>query len=160
MVSSISGASNVNYAALKQVQQSPQERFAASDTDGNDSLSLEEYKSFAPDFVQDIEGSFTQIDSDGDGGLTDSELKAFAESSGGPKGPPPSGGAGVQNSTSASIIEALLTELSEEDEDIFSAIDADGDDEISDEELQASVEAIEQSFLSTLLNAQEESLAA
>lgn len=165
MVSAIGGASSFSFAALKQTQQNPQERFSASDTDGSSGLSLEEYANFAPDFIQDIEGSFTQIDSDGSGDLTDAELESFAESQGGrpPRGGPPPGGGGPGGAGAAatnSIIQELLAEAAESDEDFFNALDVNEDGTVSSEELQSGEDQLISSFLNTLLAAQEDSLAA
>ena len=173
MVSSVGGVSSYSYASIRQTQQNPQERFAASDTDGSNSLSLEEYSNFAPDFVLDIESSFNEIDYDGNGELTDSELSTFAQSQssqgasegvsgappGGPPPPPPGGGAsGTEESTS--LIEELLSSASEEDSEIFDILDTDEDGEVSDEELKAGAQQVMNEFMNSLLAAQEEYAAA
>ena len=120
MVSAVGGSSSYNLASLQQTQRSsPQERFSTADADSSNGLSVEEYANFAPDFVDDIEGSFNNIDSDGDGSLTESELQSFAESEGlqggrppGGKPPPPQGGSSSEEETS--LLETLLSEYTSE----------------------------------------------
>ncbi len=121
MVSAVGGSSSYNLASLQQTQRSsPQERFSAADADSSNSLSVEEYANFAPDFVDDIEGSFNNIDSDGDGSLTEAELQSFAESEGvqggrppGGRPPPPQSGSSSEEEET-SLIETLLSEYSAE----------------------------------------------
>lgn len=131
MVSAVGGASSVNFQALQQTQRiTPQERFASSDADGSGGLSLEEFSSFAPDFIEDIESSFTQIDSDGDGSLTETELEAYAESQGlrGDRPPPPPRGSesSVAEEEQISLVDALLSEYTSEEQatinEFFSAL--------------------------------------
>lgn len=144
MVSAVGGSSGFSLASLQQTQRpSPQERFASADADSSSGLSVEEYANFAPDFVEDIESSFTQIDSDGDGSLTEAELQSFAESEGLQGGPPPGGGpppppsgGGSSEETTASLIDELLEEYSIEEQSTIT------------------------SFFTSLLSAQEESQAA
>lgn len=145
MISAIGGASSFSLSSLQQVQRpNPQERFTSADADSSGGLSVDEYSNFAPDFVKDIEGSFTQIDSNGDGSLTETELQSFAESEGlqggrppggGGSPPPPPSGSSSEEETS-SILTGLLSEYtSQEQENITS-------------------------FFTSLLSAQEEALAA
>lgn len=138
MVSSV-GSSSISLASLQQTQRSsPQERFATADTDSSGGLSVEEYASFAPDSVEDIDASFTEIDSDGDGLLTETELQAFAESEGlegGPPPPPPPSDTASEETTET-IFEELFSEYTTEEQTTIT------------------------SFLTSLLSAQEEFLAA
>ncbi len=129
MVSAVGGASSFSAQSLQQAQrQTPQERFTTSDTDSSGGLSLEEYSSFAPDFVEDIEGSFTNIDSDSDGSLTEAELKSFADaqSAEGGRPPPPPQGGSSEDSDEASLIEELLSDFSADEQqtinEFFSAL--------------------------------------
>jgi Ca2+-binding EF-hand superfamily protein len=170
MVSAIGGASaSLNYASIKQTQQSPQERFSVSDVDGSGELSLQEYSdSFVPSHVSDVEGSFTQIDYDGNGSLSYEELGQFAQENnlgggqqaGGPPpggGPPPSGGA--SSSEEASVLEELLAEAAEESEDLLALLDSDEDGTISQSELKTGTDQLISSFLNSLLSVQEEATA-
>ena len=173
MVSAICGASSsLNYASIKQAQQSPQDRFSLSDADGSGELSLQEYSdSFVPSHVSDVEGSFTQIDYDGNGSLSYEELGQFAqennlgggEQAGGPPpggGPPPSGGGGgVSSSDEESLLEELLEEAAEESEDLLALLDSDEDGTISQSEIKTGTDELISSFLNSLLSAQEEATA-
>lgn len=168
MVSAISGASsNLNYAAIKQAQQSPQERFSASDVDGNGELSAAEYDSFVPSNVSDVEGSFTQIDYNANGSLSYEELGQFAKEQGldggRPAGPPPGGGpppsGGAQSVDEASLLEELLAEAAEDEKDLLALLDANNDGSLSETELKTGADQLVSNFLNSLLSAQEESAA-
>jgi Ca2+-binding EF-hand superfamily protein len=157
MISGISGG--VDFSTIKQtMQERAQQRFAASDADSSGTLSLEEYQSFVPDFVEDIDGSFTQIDADNSGDLSEAELQTFAESHQGGRPPPPPGG--NADGSSSSILELLISEAAEDSEDYFGSLDADGDGELSTEEVQAGVEQLKAAMMELLLGIQEESVAA
>jgi len=138
MISNIGSAQSFGIQQLQKT--SPQERFANADVDGSDGLSLEEYSNFAPDFVQDIEGSFTNIDSNEDGSLTESELKSFAESrearGNRPPPPPPQNGGQGSSDQSSSSLQNLIENFSKDEQQTISE------------------------FLSALVSLQEESQAA
>jgi len=172
MIGGVSGYSNT--AQMQQMQQAKhEERFSKADVNGDASIDADEFLALHEGDERSSE-LFSKIDSDGDGGLTDSEMKDFAEDmrsnmefmmssangkmggmrpdgpplgggKGKPDGPPPGGGAGQMEST-GSISGAQLLKMLE----AYNTDETESIDEVTEADLLAE-------YLETLEESEEES---
>ncbi len=184
-ISGLGGSSALQFMRMPVQREQPD--FGTIESDGNKSVSLEEFKSGAPGGAgragadQGLDKLFGAIDSDGDGGITESEFDAFAEQA---KAQFQSFQLQVQQLDQqdglASLFEALDSDadggvsraefgggasetggsqLSELLDELFRQIDQNGDESISQEENDAFLKQVEerrqqaesQSSLSTTL---------
>lgn len=116
MVSTIGSYAGAQSGMLQALR----ERYSQTDTDGDGSLTLEEFTAGAPQGAPDnIEDIFSQLDTNGDGGLSEDEFLA------GPKGHRP-----PQSSPLSGDMQQQLAEM-------FQSVDEDGDGFLSLEEFKA-----------------------
>ncbi len=133
---------SVSLISAGQMQYARQDMFSRIDTDGNGSVSKEEFVLNRPDGVSESQASekFAELDSEGTGSLSAEQMAKGA--------PPPNGRPAVVGSSVEAIAEDMLAsiiEMIEELEnststkgsDMFSSADTDGDGYLSEAEFIA-----------------------
>ncbi len=150
MISGIS-SSSWQLQSMQAQNASPSDKFADTDINGDNAVDMDEFLE-ATENDEKSEELFSKIDSDGDGSLTESEMKSFDEEmkenmemmmsqvmgqmagmqmggqppAGGqpPSGPPPAGGPGGSGSIDGSSILSEMLSATEESEDSSETTDA------------------------------------
>lgn len=153
MISSINGSGSYMSMMYSQSVQQPKKDssqfFNEIDTDGNGSIGETELTSMAENFAAmtgetiSVDGAITTYDTDGDGELSQEEMKIFMDEN---VPPPPDMAEGMsgQDDFSMSALMNMMGNIQnteeEESDDFFSRIDTDGDGGISQSELTTLVE--------------------